>query len=103
MTANGVPDAVYMLWWVTVIVTLVVFVPLAVYSLYRLWRAARSIQMYARDAVAPAQAIAAHTAALPTLDGTIAVATDILAAATAVAEKLDTIATVLEARAARLG
>jgi beta-lactamase regulating signal transducer with metallopeptidase domain len=97
------PDAVYTLWLVTVVLALVLFVPIVVYSLYRLLRTARSIQTYASEGIAPAQAIAAHTAALPALDNTIAVATEILAAAEGVAQKLDTIATVLEARASQLG
>ena len=92
------PDTVFTLWMVTVGIALVVFVPLSVYMLSSLLRATRSIQRYARDAVAPARAIAAHTSASPALDGTIAVATEILAAAEAVAEKLGTIAIVLETR-----
>ena len=94
-------DTVFTLWMVTVALALVLFVPLSVYMLASLLRATRSIQRYARDAVAPAQAIATHTSAVPALDGTIAVATEILGAAEAVAQKLDTIATVVEARAAR--
>lgn len=94
-------DTVFTLWMVTVAVALVVFVPLSVYMLASLLRATRSIQRYAHDAVAPARAIAAGTSAIPALDGTIAVATDILAAAEGVAQKLDTIATVLEARSGR--
>ena len=95
------PDTVFTLWVITVMLALVVFVPLSVYMLASLLRATRSIQRYARDAVAPAQAIAANTSAIPALDGTIAVATEILAAAEGVAQKLDTIANVLGARAGR--
>ena len=98
---NMFSDTVFTLWMVTVILALVVFVPLSVYMLASLLRATRSIQRYARDAVAPARAIAANTSAVPALDGTIGVATEILAAAQGVAQKLDTIATVLEARAGR--
>ncbi len=94
-------DTVFTLWVVTVVLALVVFVPLSVYMLASLLRATRSIQRYAYDTVAPAQAIATNTSAIPALDGTIAVATEILAAAQGVAEKLGTIATVLEARAGR--
>ena len=95
------PDTVFTLWLITVVLALVVFVPLSVYMLASLLRATRSIQRYARDAVAPAQAIAANTSAIPALNGTIAVATEILAAAEGVAGKLDTIANVLGARAGR--
>ena len=95
------PDTVFTLWLITVVLALVVFVPLSVYMLASLLRATRSIQRYARDAVAPAQAIAANTSAIPALNGTIAVATEILSAAEGVAQTLDTIATVLGARAGR--
>ncbi|MCA1585700.1 MAG: hypothetical protein LC791_13350 [Acidobacteria bacterium] len=53
-------------------------------------------------AVAPAAAIASNTSAVPALDTTISLATEILAAAGGVAQKLETIANVLEARASRL-
>lgn len=99
----GIPAQVYTLWWVTLGLTLVVFVPLAVYSLGALLRASRSIQMYARESLEPARAIERSTAALPALDTTISVAGEILAAAEQVAAKLDTIATVLEARAGGQG
>lgn len=103
MTPAVIPAEVFTLWLVLVGLALLVFVPLAVYSLFTLWRAAQSIRRYAHDGVAPAQAIASHTAALPALDQTISVATEILAAAEAVAGKLATIADVLEQRAARRG
>lgn len=93
------PPAVYLIWWVTLIVTLVVFVPLAVYLLHRTWRAARSIQRYAADALAAAGGIAASTAQIGALDTTIAVAGDMLGAAGGVVTKLDTVATVLAERA----
>lgn len=99
--ASMFSDTVFALWIVTVVLALVVFVPLSVYMLASLLRSTRSIQRYAHDAVAPARAITTNTAAIPALDGTSAVATEILAAAQNVAEKLDTIATVLEARAPR--
>ena len=94
-------DTVFTLWTVTVVLAFVVFVPLSVYMLASLLRATHSIRRYAREAVAPAQAIAANTSAIPALDGTIGVATEILAAAQGVAQKLDAMATVLEARSRR--
>ena len=102
MTGQGMfPDTVFTLWIVTVVLALVVFVPLSVYMLASLLRATRSIQRYARDTVSPAQAIAQNTSAIPALDATIAVATEVLAAAESVAHKLDAMANVLEARAGR--
>ena len=93
-----IPDAVYTIWWVGSIVTLVVFVPLAVYSLHRTWRAARSIQRYAAEALQAAAGIERNTRNVAALDDTIAVATDVLGAAGAVERKLDTVAGVLEER-----
>jgi hypothetical protein len=93
-----IPDAVYTIWWIGLIVTLVLFVPLAVYSLHRTWRAARSIQRYAAETFQAAAGIARNTANVRALDTTIEVATDMLGAAAAVERKLDTVAGVLEQR-----
>ena len=98
MTESMFPDTLFTIWMVTVALALVVFVPLSVYMLASLLRATGSIRRYAREAVAPAQAIAANTSAIPALDSTIAVATEVLAAAEGVAQKLDAIAGALEAR-----
>ena len=95
---STVPAAVYTIWTIGLVVTLVVFVPLAVYLLHRTWRAARSIQRYAAEALVAARGIAANTAQIPALDATIGVATDVLGAAGAVERKLDTLAGVLEER-----
>jgi hypothetical protein len=94
----AVPAAVYVIWWIGLVVTLVVFVPLAVYLLSRTWHAARSIRRYAAEALEAAGGIARNTGNVGALDTTIDVATDMLGAAGAVAQKLDTVATVLERR-----
>lgn len=96
-----VPAAVDTIWGIGLILTLVIFVPLAVYSLHRTWRSARSIQRYAAETLEAAAGIARNTATIGALDTTISVATDILSAAGAVERKLNTAATVLEER--RLG
>lgn len=93
------PDAVFAIWWTGLIVTLVLFVPLAVYYLNRTWLAARSIQRNAAEALQAAAGIAGNTANIVALDATIAVATQILGTAGNVAGKLDTVANVLEQRA----
>lgn len=95
---SAVPDAVYTLWAIGLAVTLVVFVPLAVYLLHRTWRAARSIQRYAAEALQAAAGIARNTPTIGALGATIEAATDMLGAASAVERKLDTIAGVLEQR-----
>src|SRR4029434_1740641 len=96
MTTATAPDAMYAIWWAGLIITLVVFVPLAVYLLHRTWRSARSIQRYAAETLQAAGGIPRNTAKIAALDSTIAVAGDMLVAAGAAERKLDTVATVLE-------
>ena len=106
MSSPVVPAAVYTIWWIGLIVTLVVLVPLAVYLLHRTWRAARSIQRYAAETLQAAGGIARNTAVITAniagnitaLDVTIGVAGDMLVAAGSAERKLDTVATVLEER-----
>jgi len=93
------PPLIFTLWRIGLVVTLVVLVPLAVYMLHATWRAARSIQVYAREALTAAGGIAGNTKHLPALDATIDVATQVLAAAQHVDKKLDAIANVLAERA----
>jgi hypothetical protein len=90
---------VYAIWGVTLAVTLVVFIPLAVYLLHRAWRAARSIERYAADALVAARGIAGNTPHIAHLDTTIAVGGELLEAAGAAERKLDTVARVLAGRA----
>ena len=97
--AAQLPDAVYTIWWVGLIVTLLIFVPLAVYLLHRTWRAARSIERYAADALEAAKGIAGNTAHIAALDTTVDVAGEMLETAGAVDGKLSTIADVLAQRA----
>ena len=98
MASPHVPEAVFTVWKIGLALTLLVFVPLAVYWLHMLWRSARSIQIYARDALAAAGGIAGNTVNIPALGATIAVATEILQGAGEVNAKAGTIADVLAAR-----
>ena len=93
------PPAVFTIWAAGLVVTLLVFVPLSVVLLHRLWRAARSIQMYARDALTAAAGIAGHPAHVAALDETITVATAILSTATEIEQKLNAATGVLARRA----
>jgi hypothetical protein len=93
-----IPHAVYTIWWIGLILTLVVFVPLAVYSLHRTWRSARSIQRYAAEALQAAAGIERNTCNIVALDTTISVATEMLTGAGSVERKLNTVASVLEER-----
>ena len=98
MRGGVMPDAVYIIWWIGLILTLVVFVPLAVYSLHRTWRSARSIQRYAAEALQAAAGIERNTRNIAALDTTIGVATEILTVTGGVEQKLDAVARVLEER-----
>lgn len=93
------PPLVFTIWAIGLAVTLVVFVPLSVVLLHRLWRAARSIQIYAREALTAAAGIAANTAHIGALDDTIGVASSILGTAGAIEQKLGAAVGILAARA----
>lgn len=97
--AGMFPEAVFRIWWAALIITLVVFVPLAVYYLNRTFIAALSIRRHAADALVAAAGIAGNTKNIVALDATIGVAGQILGTAGSVAGKLDTIANVLAQRA----
>ena len=92
MTVEGI-------WTAGLALTLIVFVPLSVVLLHRLWRAARSIQLYARDALAAAAGIAGNTALIPALDATIQTAGGILSTASAIEQKLNGATALLARRA----
>ncbi len=92
------PPAVWTIWTVGLVVTLLVWVPVAVYSLHRTWRAALSIQKYAADALQAAAGIVGNTAPISALGATIGVATEMVAVAGAVEQKLGAVAGLLASR-----
>jgi len=71
---EATPQAVFVVWWIALGVTVVLVVPLAWYLLHRTWRAAREIQRYAADALEAGVGIKGNTALIPVLDDTITVA-----------------------------
>ena len=93
------PHSVYVVWWIGLGVTLVIFVPLSVYLLHRTWVAARSINRYAAEALTAAAGIAGNTKYIPALDATISVGSAMVGVGGQIAAKLDTAATVLAQRA----
>ena len=99
MTDSIMPDTVYVLWWIGLGVTLVLFVPLSVYLLHRTYVAARSINQYAAEALTAAAGIAGNTKHIIALDSTIAVGSAMVGVAGQIATKLDTAANVLAQRA----
>ena len=66
-----VPAAVYFIWWTLLVVAIVAVLPIAVYLLHRLLRAALSIERYTAEALAAGLGIARHTAAVSALDDTM--------------------------------
>jgi hypothetical protein len=66
-----VPEAVYTLWAVLLVVTVVVVLPVTVCLLHRLLRAARAIERYTAEALAAGLGIARNTAAVSALDQTM--------------------------------
>lgn len=96
-----VPIAVYVIWWATLIVAVVVVLPLAVYLLHRTLMAARQIERYAALALAAGEGIAGNTENVAALEGTISTATGVLETAKAIEEHTGTIEEVLAARAER--
>jgi len=98
----NIPEIVYILWWITLVVAVVVILPLAVYLLHRTLRAARQIERYAATALTAGVGIAGNTANIAALDATIAVATGILGSAHDIEEHTGAIEEVLGARAAAI-
>ena len=98
MNEPMMPQAVYTIWWIGLIVTLVVFVPLSVFLLQRTYVAARSIRHYADEALTAAAGIAGNTKYIPALDSTIAVGSAMVGVAGEISQKLDTAASVLASR-----
>ena len=92
------PTSVYTIWWIGLLVTLLVFVPLSVYLLHRTFMASLSIRKYADEALTAAAGIAGNTKYIPALDSTIAVGGAMIGVAGQIASKLDTAATVLAQR-----
>lgn len=92
MTVTGI-------WWAGLLITLLVFVPLAVYLLHQLWRSARNIQIYAREALDAASGIANNTGHIAGLDHTIETAGETLSAAGSIEQKLGGATAVLARRA----
>ena len=73
-----VPDIVYWIWGLTLVIAVVVILPIAVYLLHRTWKAARSIELYFGEMRDAGVGIAGNTGNIKALDDTIAVATQII-------------------------
>jgi len=99
-SANAMfPAGVFIVWLIGLAVTLLVFVPLSVVLLHRLWQTARSIQLYAREALTAAGGIANNTGQIGALDATISTAGSSLSTALSIEQKLGAAVSVLGRRA----
>ncbi len=95
------PTIVYVMWWATLVVAVIIVLPLAVYLLHRALRAARQIERYAATALQAGVGVAGNTADIAVLEQTIAIATDTLGTAQAIEQHTGTIETVLASRSGR--
>lgn len=95
------PGAVYAIWIGMLVISVLIVLPVAVALLHRTLLAARSIERYFAEMRDAGVGIAGNTAAVPALDETIVVATEILATADALREHAGTIEAALTARAPR--
>ena len=93
-----IPGAVYVIWWATLIVAVVIVLPLAVYLLHRTLRAARQIERYAARALQAGLGIAGNTENVSALEGTISTATGVLETTRSIEERTGAIEGVFEAR-----
>lgn len=93
-----IPVAVYVIWWATLVVAVVVVLPLAVYLLHRTLMAARQIERYAAKALAAGVGIAGNTQNVSALEGTISTATGILERSRSIEERTGAIEEVFKAR-----
>ncbi len=93
-----IPVAVYVIWWATLIIAVVVVLPLAVYLLHRTLSAARQIERYAARALQAGVGIAGNTENVSALEDTISTATGILETTRSIEERTDAIEGVFEAR-----
>ena len=96
-----IPVAVYVIWWATLVVAVVVVLPLAVYLLHRALRAARQIERYADRALQAGVGIAGNTENISALEGTISTASGILETTRSIEERTGAIEGVFETRTGR--
>jgi hypothetical protein len=97
-----VPDAVYVLW-IIALVLVVLVVPVAVYYLHRLLQDGLHIKRYTAEMLTAGLGIADNTQHIKALESTIQVATGILNTAGAIDQHSAAIEQVLGSRAASIG
>lgn len=95
----SVPDAVYVIWAITLALAVLVILPVAVYLLHRTLTAARGIERYLAEMRDAGIGIAGNTRHITALDDTISVATQMLDTAGSINDHAATIEMTLAARA----
>lgn len=93
-----IPQAVFVIWIIVLVVAVAVVLPLTVYLLHRTLTAAQHIERYFAEMRDAGVGIAENTSHVTALDGTIAVATQILQTAGSINEHSATIKTTLAGR-----
>jgi len=99
LSVRTLPTGVYVIWWITLLIVIVVIVPLAIGLLHRTMRAAQSIKRYFAEMLAAGVGIAENTGSVPELKNTIAVGTAMVETAGRLDEHTGTIANLLATRA----
>ncbi len=94
-----IPDAVYWIWIIVLLVAVLVVLPTTLYLLQRTLIAARGIERYFGEMRDAGVGIAHNTGHIPALDDTIAVAAQLLATAGAINGHAATIEETMAARA----
>lgn len=94
-----VPTIVYVLWWATLAIAVLIVLPIVVYLLHRLLRAARQIEHYAASTLEAAAGIAGNTANVTALNQTIEGAGGIVETSQSIEAHTATIEMVLAERA----
>ena len=98
---QAVPQAVYIIWALLLVVVVVFVVPVTVFLLYRTHRLARAIERYFAEMAEAGVGIAENTAHIKALEDTIQVATTLLSVAGNINDHSETIKTTLATRAGK--
>ncbi len=98
-SVKTLPDSVYFIWQLVLLIVVLVIVPLAIYLLQRTLRAALNIRRYFKEMLTAGVGIAENTSSIVALNDTITVATGMVETSKRLDEHSATIASVLSARA----
>lgn len=94
------PQAVYVIWFILLLVIVLAIVPLALVLLHQTLTAARNIERYFKEMATAGVGIAENVSHTKALEDTISVATAILGVAGQIKENTNTLKGALASRAA---